>query len=903
MNATTLLERLTELADDASDAGLRDLVLEALGNHREETAASLQEILGQLSGPLRKRLLECLVEDGGDDLLPLYIITIQKEPNLLQAKSALFSCGNFESQAALEALLALEEDIRPELAEVWKRITGGLKAKFVEHTTMWLFKTGNKNKARLDAAAKTMIEQPHPSYLPFLSQMIQRPEFNLRDAATRVLRLAGNRTSMAMLFQMLPRTFDETRRCEIFYKFLVNPAYAGAKSLNEYMDQVGEKIGWEDETKESLIQEIRREKTFNAIRKVQEGFEVPGNDFWDEASQFLRWILLNKDRDEKMRNRLEEALETLKRQQYELAEAFCRAMGAIGRREEVPNLLARFQAQLPEEQELADVLLVNFLTEYRGEDALKLLLDFLDPKKPQSLLFRVMEALHGYTLEKVPRPLLDLIMKTTDLDLRRKAFDLMVTCGGRSEVLEELFEHKSIDLRGEAVAMVVTHRIESAYPLMLEQLGKKMPNPLLEKFIAGLGFFQKPDHAAALAAFLRINWPTTVRDAAIKSMLASTDPRRLDLIIAMLMQYQPRTRLEMVEILIKHLNNPAIVFPENLTDQMGFFIEALSERHEPVRVGTLEMLEKVDWRRAEDRKGWSRGVKIAGGKYSEHRSDDEKERLEALRHKIDSTQDQPAEPEAQEGAVPKGPAEKVLAPLLDKLEQQQDPGRILRQLNLFFKPSMLTHEPSQWDRLRALVVSAGQAVSGRATETKLLKTVLGKIGDAGLVQDLAVVLTAEARETPAQPLTPKPKPKSEQPPRSEPSPPKPAPAKSDSGSLVISKILLVDDSVVYAKALSKMLTDVGFQVISVTEPSKALTQLQKQPFDLLITDFTMPGLTGLELLEEARRLNNCPPKTMFITSSRDPNELKAMVGAGVDALLLKPFTSEEMLAKVRELAT
>jgi CheY-like chemotaxis protein len=64
------------------------------------------------------------------------------------------------------------------------------------------------------------------------------------------------------------------------------------------------------------------------------------------------------------------------------------------------------------------------------------------------------------------------------------------------------------------------------------------------------------------------------------------------------------------------------------------------------------------------------------------------------------------------------------------------------------------------------------------------------------------------------------------------------------------RILLVDDDVLIAMSTTDMLEDLGHQVIGANSGAGALTALQKEgPVDLMITDFAMPGMTGLQLAE------------------------------------------------------
>src|SRR5882757_1319744 len=67
------------------------------------------------------------------------------------------------------------------------------------------------------------------------------------------------------------------------------------------------------------------------------------------------------------------------------------------------------------------------------------------------------------------------------------------------------------------------------------------------------------------------------------------------------------------------------------------------------------------------------------------------------------------------------------------------------------------------------------------------------------------------------------------------------------------RILVVDDERVIREILAEFLALEGFSVHTVADGEKALTELRLRPYDLLITDLTMPRLSGLQLLEKVEQ--------------------------------------------------
>jgi sigma-B regulation protein RsbU (phosphoserine phosphatase) len=72
-------------------------------------------------------------------------------------------------------------------------------------------------------------------------------------------------------------------------------------------------------------------------------------------------------------------------------------------------------------------------------------------------------------------------------------------------------------------------------------------------------------------------------------------------------------------------------------------------------------------------------------------------------------------------------------------------------------------------------------------------------------------------------------------------------------------ILVVEDDRLNRELFSKVLRQEGYQVIEACDGDIALKILQALPCDLVITDFLMPMLNGIEFVEQLRSLQLCPP--------------------------------------------
>lgn len=112
------------------------------------------------------------------------------------------------------------------------------------------------------------------------------------------------------------------------------------------------------------------------------------------------------------------------------------------------------------------------------------------------------------------------------------------------------------------------------------------------------------------------------------------------------------------------------------------------------------------------------------------------------------------------------------------------------------------------------------------------------------------------------------------------------------------QILVVDDERVIRDILSDFLSMEGFLVRSVEDGVQAIKELQRRPYDLVITDLKMPNMGGLELLEEIKR-RNMDVLTVIMTGFGTVETAIAAMKKGAYDYILKPFKVEEVIHIVR----
>jgi two-component system chemotaxis response regulator CheY len=114
------------------------------------------------------------------------------------------------------------------------------------------------------------------------------------------------------------------------------------------------------------------------------------------------------------------------------------------------------------------------------------------------------------------------------------------------------------------------------------------------------------------------------------------------------------------------------------------------------------------------------------------------------------------------------------------------------------------------------------------------------------------------------------------------------------------KILIVDDFSTMRRIIKNLLRDLGFNNTSEADDGKtALPILQSGDFDFLVTDWNMPGMTGIELLKAVRadaKLASMP--VLMVTAEQKRDQIVEAAQAGVNGYIVKPFTAETLKEKI-----
>ena len=114
------------------------------------------------------------------------------------------------------------------------------------------------------------------------------------------------------------------------------------------------------------------------------------------------------------------------------------------------------------------------------------------------------------------------------------------------------------------------------------------------------------------------------------------------------------------------------------------------------------------------------------------------------------------------------------------------------------------------------------------------------------------------------------------------------------------KILIVDDFSTMRRIIKNLLRDLGFQnTAEADDGTTALPMLQGGTFDLLITDWNMPGMQGIDLLKHVRadqKLATLP--VLMVTAEQKREQIVEAAQAGVNGYVVKPFTAQTLKEKL-----
>lgn len=117
------------------------------------------------------------------------------------------------------------------------------------------------------------------------------------------------------------------------------------------------------------------------------------------------------------------------------------------------------------------------------------------------------------------------------------------------------------------------------------------------------------------------------------------------------------------------------------------------------------------------------------------------------------------------------------------------------------------------------------------------------------------------------------------------------------------RILIVDDFSTMRRIVKNLLNDLGYSnTAEADDGHTALAALRAQPFDFVVTDWNMPGMTGIELLQAVRadpELSSLP--VLMVTAEAKREQIIRAAEAGVNGYIVKPFTANTLKEKIEKI--
>ncbi len=112
-----------------------------------------------------------------------------------------------------------------------------------------------------------------------------------------------------------------------------------------------------------------------------------------------------------------------------------------------------------------------------------------------------------------------------------------------------------------------------------------------------------------------------------------------------------------------------------------------------------------------------------------------------------------------------------------------------------------------------------------------------------------------------------------------------------------SKILLVDDEVVFTTNMGKLLTNRGYTVMAANSGDAAIQALEKENYDVVVLDLKMPGMDGLATLKEIKKLGLFT-ETLILTGHGSIDTALEAIKLGAYDYLTKPCEIDDLVGKI-----
>ena len=880
----SVAQTLSALSKSLEDAQKKDNYKEvpqsledALLLHRLAVLDFLKSKSMDFSSKLKLKIFETLAETGTEDCVPCVLALYESEHNLLYKKSMLFLFKNLPYKQVLRALVKKEQTIATELAPTFRRVIGNLKGVFREVFYMEEFLAGVENEKKTAHAATMMIKEPHSDYLPFLHGLVASQESVYRVSAIKVLQELGDKDSLGFLLDLFKELLEEIRISKCLKDLLPKIEQPEKEQDERFIEQLLSPLAWELEKKKDFLNRIKTDVPLDGFEALMDAYRLYSGSLRSALLAFTKGVFLGtvfiKDlRQSKILTFLDNYY-THRTEQQELCLA---AMGTIAARFQLEAFPETLKSAIPEDHPNRDMIFVQLFSGYTTQSSQAILLEFLEKEPEPSHLVVLLNILGNYDLKEISPKIIDLAGSAQHLEMRKAALKILGKSSNGVDALKKLLTHESMAVRVDVLTTISDNYLTQCLPLLYQIIEGDHPNSFLFRLIETFSKFPGDQVGETIRKFLDVKYPSMIRSIALNTMLLSGGKNRFSYLFEALKNYKDKALQEMAPDLLYALSEdgsgenllPHII--QHATLWTRFLKHVTNEnvkRH-------LTFLMSLNWKPLPGISQWISLVRelqkdqiglelqtkqmISNFLYELTRISELNDETKSTHRKFEALMDQ-VDSENEHAAL-RG-LQTLNASFRFELVQDFDVGFdrlievLFRFMNRFNKPQALIqalaflmklHDPKSNLKMRQFLGHPVDEVSNAARRF--------------LSQSIGV----------------------------------------KNGRFQIKTVQVIDDSKFYCNHLVKLLEKCGYTLIYSWDPVIALEKLKRQSVDLLIVDLQMPEMDGLQFIKEARRRLIAPSVIFVMTTDQRMELILELIEEGVLQVLVKPFPSESLLDKIRE---